>query len=138
MPTIRAQLYANVCMYTCANVKTNHCLDEDLMYLHATGNSVLQYVAVCCSVLQCVAVCCKTNHCLDEDLMYLHATGKSKVCVCVCVLQCTVECCRGYECVLQSGVVYCSVLQCAASWVSLAKARSLCLCVLKCTAECCI
>ena len=68
---------ANAYMYTCINVEKDYCLDEDLMYLYATSNSVLQCVAVCCSVLQCVAVfcsvlqcvavCCTTNH-------YLHAT----------------------------------------------------------------
>jgi len=51
--------------------------------------SVLQCVAVCCSVLQCVAVEC----------MYL-----------LSVLQCVAVCCSVLQCV----AVCCSVLQCVA------------------------
>jgi len=64
--------------------------------------SVLQCVAVCCSVLQCVqcdAVCCSVLQCVA-------------VCCSVCsVLQCVAECCR----VLQSVAECCSVLQCVAA-----------------------
>jgi len=33
--------------------------------------SVLQYVAMCCSVLQCVAVCCSVSQCVAVSIMLL-------------------------------------------------------------------
>jgi len=103
----------------------------------AVRNSVLQYVAVCCSVsssdtndgigtpmcvmnrvkccsvLQCVAVCCSVLQC---------------VAVCCSVLQCVAVCCSAsvmnrVKCV----VVCCIMLQCAA----------VCCSVLQCVAVCC-
>ena len=72
------------------------------------GNSHVAWVAVFCSVLQCVAVCCRVLQCVVVPV-----GGNSHVaCVAVCcrVLQCVTVCCR----VLQSVAVCCSVLQCLA------------------------
>jgi len=68
-------------------------------------SSMLQCVAVCCSVLQCVAVCCSVLQ---------------QVAVCCSVLQCVAVCCSKLQCVavccseLQWVAVCCSVLQCVA------------------------
>jgi len=55
--------------------------------------SLVQCVAVCCSVLQCVAVCCSVLKCIA---------------VCCSALQCVAVCCSVLQCV----AVCCSVLQC--------------------------
>jgi len=75
--------------------------------------SLLQCVAVICSVLQCVAVCCSVMQC---------------VAVCCCVLLCVAVCCSVLLCV----AVCCSVLQ----FVVRLADRS-CLGVLQCVAVCC-
>jgi len=46
--------------------------------------SVLQCVAMCCSVLQCVAMCCSVLQCIA---------------VCCSVLQCVAVCCSVLQCI---------------------------------------
>jgi len=59
-------------------------------------------VAVRCSVLQCVAVCCSV-HCIVNDRVIHHDTYA----VCCIVLQCAAVCCSVLQCVAE----YCDVLQ---------------------------
>jgi len=66
--------------------------------------SVLQCVAVCCSVLLCVVVYCS-------------------------MLQCVAVCCSVLQCV----AVWCSVLQCVAVWCSVLQCVAVCCSVLHCT-----
>jgi len=61
--------------------------------VYAVCCSVLQCVAVCCSVLQCVAVCCSVLQCVavrstmqqNTDIAFNAATvlGGSGICMCV-------------------------------------------------------
>jgi len=67
---------------------------------------VLQGNAACCSVLQCVAVCCSVHGGLVSVL-------------CCSVLQRGAVCCRVMQCV----AVCCSVLQCA--WRSCERTHSM-------------
>jgi len=89
---------------------------------------VLQHVAACYSVLQCVAVCCSVdsfNMLLSQQLnstKLLHCIG-TLVSVCCSVVQRGALCCS----VVQCGVVCGSVLQCVA----------VCCSVLQCIAMCC-
>jgi len=53
--------------------------------------TLLQCVAVCCSVLQCVAVCCSVLQCVEVCCSVLQCFA-----VCRSVLQCVAVCCRGY------------------------------------------
>jgi len=89
------------------------------MYIHPL--SMLQCVAVCCSVLQCVAVCCSVPcSCISSGIvymcMYIHPFS---------MLQCVALYCRVMQCVavhcsvLQCVAVYCSVLQCVAVYPAL-------------------
>jgi len=68
--------------------------------------SVLQGVAVCCSVLQCAAH--HATHCVYVELL---AAGRHSQCC--SVLQCAAVCCSVLQCV-QCVAVCCSVLQCVA------------------------
>ena len=91
--------------------------------------SVLQYVAVCCSVLQCVAVasyqsppyqvccsalqrvavCCILSVTTVPGVWQCVAVSYSALqCVPLCVLQCVAECCSVLQCV----AVCCSVPLC--------------------------
>jgi len=74
---------------------------------------------VCCSVLQCVAVCCSIS--FGEQLHIMYSGVLQHLCVCVTqthvdhflsgsVLQCVAVCSR----VFQSVAVCCSVVQCVA------------------------
>ena len=78
--------------------------------------SVLQCVAVCCSVVQCsvvqcVAVCCNVLKLLRCSLLQSFAEFRSMLqCVGQCVGQCVAVCCSVLQCV----AVCCSVLQCGA------------------------
>jgi len=56
------------------------------------------YVAVCCSVLQCVAVCCSVL----LELMIEAAKAKECVAVCCSVLQCVGVCCSVMKCVARA------------------------------------
>ena len=67
---------------------------------------ILQCVAVCCSVLQCVAVCCSVLQC--GAVWYCNTRLISRIAVCCSVLQCVAVCCSVLQCV----AVCCSVLQC--------------------------
>ena len=60
------------------------------MYGGNVIQSVLQCVAVCCSALQCVAVCCRVPPL---------SVGRVRVMVCCSVLQCVLVCCSSLECV---------------------------------------
>ena len=77
--------------------------------------SVVQCVAVCCSVLQCVAACCSVLQCVLQCVVVCcglwkgcHAPFKQVKCVAVCcsVLQCVAICCS----MLQYVAVCCSML----------------------------
>ena len=61
----------------------------------------------CCSVLQCVAVCCSL---LQSVVMLVNPGYGGWRCGCCSVLPCVAVCCS----VLQCAAVSCSVLQCAA------------------------
>jgi len=88
--------------------------------------SVLQYVAVCCSVrkwccqrrLRCVAECCSV-------LQRAQVALSTSPAVCCSVLQCVAVCCsvRRWRCQhhLQCVAVCCSVLQCVAVCCSVLK-----------------
>ena len=90
--------------------------------------SVSQFVAMCCSVLQCVTVCCSgASH--SENVFppppHLHTQNSSvmqsvavccsalqRVAVCCSVLQCVAVCCSRFaasvKCVLHNSVLCCS------------------------------
>jgi len=99
--------------------------------------SVLQCVAVCCSVfsvLQCVAVCCGVSQhvamrcnvlqCVALSCALLHLPQRASMC---CrVLQCVAECCSVLQCVAECCTVR-RVLYCAA----------VCCCALQCVVVCC-
>jgi len=91
-----------VCVAVCyhrlslgAHVPTGNCLDVTPLHMAISGGcSVLQRVAVCCSV------CCSV--CLDVAPLHMAVS-------CGCsVLQCVAVCCS----VLQCAAVCCSVLHC--------------------------
>ena len=115
------------------------CLDLDLNgpIVHCGG------LLVCCSVLQSVAVCCSVclylELCLDLDLngLTVHSGG-----LCCSVLQCVAVCCSVLQCVavccsvLQCVAVCCSVLQCVAVYCSVLQCVAVC--VLSYTVEVCL
>jgi len=74
--------------------------------------SVLQGVRVCCSVLQCVAVSCSVLQCLAilnvPSSWAIHTSPDTKS-----VLQCAAVCCSVLQCVAVCWVC-CSVRQCVA------------------------
>jgi len=81
---------------------------------------------MCCSVLQCVAVCCSVPLCLLQCFcLFLNTRCSVLQCVLVCfsVLLCVAVCCS----VLLCAAVCCCVLQCVA----------VCCNVLLCVAVCC-
>jgi len=92
-------------LQVCCSVWIGVCRDSQTRLLVACGTcvtvSVLQCVAVCCSVLQCVAMCCSVLRC-----------------VAVCCSTCVAVCCS--TCVTVYALLYlcCSVLQCAAACCS--------------------
>ena len=66
---------------------------------------------MCCSVLQCVAVCCSVLLFADPLVAAQATQGRLKcVAVCCSVLWCVAVCCSVFQCV----TVRCSVLQCVA------------------------
>jgi len=71
--------------------------------------SVLQSVAVCCSVLPCVAVCCSVSR--------SHDRRRQRVSQCCSMLQRVAACCSVLQCV----EICCSVLQCVAVCCSLSR-----------------
>jgi len=56
---------------------------------------ILQCIAVCCSVLQYVAVCCSVLHCMCRVLHYTFCSALQCVAVCCSMLQCVAVCCSG-------------------------------------------
>jgi len=73
-------------------------------------------LAVCCSVLQCVAVCCSVQ-CLTMTTHVTELFGgqmSSELDVCCSVLQCVAVRCSALQCV----AVFCSVLQCYNDYTS--------------------
>jgi len=87
------------------------CVVVCRIVLQCVAGSVLQYVAVCCSmmrkstglagrpfVLQCVAVCCCVLH-------FVAVCCRQRVAVCCSILHCVAMCCR--QCV----AACCSMLQ---------------------------
>jgi len=86
-----------------------------------TGTSVLQCIAVCCSVWQCVAVRCSViaaSLCLWPHALPILIHRYECAEVCDAVLQCVTECAEVCDAVcysaLQCVAVCCSVLQCVA------------------------
>jgi len=75
--------------------------------------SVLQYVAVCCSVLQCVAAYVAQGGVATAAGSMRAAS--IEFCACCSVLQCVTVCCSVLQCVACVAVccMCCSVLQCA-------------------------
>ena len=75
-------------------------------------DSLVQCVAVCCSVLQCVAACCSVLQyvavCYLSKSTWRRGLSSS---VCCSVLQCVAVCCSVLQCV----AVCCSMWQCAIS-----------------------
>jgi len=110
---------------------------------------------VCCSVLQCVAVCCSVplsvsfcivfhatkdaHHTLSFCSVFLGLLSVFLHVLRVCVLQCVAVCCSVLQCV----AACCSVLQCVAVRCSLFLGllsvflQVLRVCVLQCVAMCC-
>jgi len=100
------------CVAVCCSV---HITEEELFSCFRTYVSprVLQCIAVYCSVLQCVAVCVAV--CCS-----VHITEEPSSCFrtevsleCCSVLQCIEVCCSVLQCV----AVCCSVLQCVAEYI---------------------
>jgi len=96
------------CVAVCCSVR--HTSTSESVY---ESVSVLQCVAVCCSVLQCVAACCSVLQCVALLDILLLVRVSMRVSMCCSVLQCVAVCCN----VLQSvavccAAVCCSVLQC--------------------------
>jgi len=88
--------------------------------------TVLQCVAVCCSVLQsCVVVSYKTSR--------LQEFPETIEVLCCSVLQCVAVCCSVLQCV---AVCYCAVY-CAAVCCSVLQCVAVCCSVLQCVAVCC-
>ena len=95
---------------------------------------------MCCSVLQCVALCC--------SVLYEHACRSALVprgCVWCSVMQRVAACCilrrhtREFSHV-QEGFIccsFCSVLQCVAVCCSVLQCVAVCCSVLQCVANCC-
>jgi len=124
------------------------------IYLMCMGCSVLQCVAVCCSVLLCVAgrrvtshihicvcvaVCCSLLQCVAECCFVLQEDESRRIYLYVYVLQCVAVCCSVLQCVAECCFVlqedelhriylYVYVLQCFAVLCS----------VLQCVAVCCL
>jgi len=102
--------------------------------------------SLCCSVLQYVAVCCTVLHCLEHHLAtdLMHFVLASKV-FCCSVLHCGLVVCRSVmRCValicsvLQCVAVCCSVLQCVFVFkIVLISKKNHVLRVLQCVAVCC-
>jgi len=96
---------------------------------------IVVFTFLCCSVLQRVAVCCSVLHCvvrqarsrMNESCLFQLARSLlfyiAVRIVCCSVLQCVAVCCSVLQCV----AVCCSVFQCVA----------LCCFVLQCVAVCC-
>ena len=77
--------------------------------------SVLQCVAVCCRVLQGVAVCYSVLKCFavfNFTVIFWRSSSQTSACVLQCVAVRVAVCC----CVVQRVAVCCSVLQCVAVW----------------------
>jgi len=92
--------------------------------------SVLQCVAVCCSVLQCVAPCCTVLHrvalccTVFRSLIYTLSESNAEIPLQVPnklhrVLQCVAVCCSMLQYVAESCAVCCSMLQYVAECVSM-------------------
>ena len=62
-----------------------------------SNGSVLQCVAVCCSVSQCVAVCRSVSQCVESPVCDM--LSRDCVAVCCSVLQCVAVCCSVLQCV---------------------------------------
>ena len=92
-------------------------------------SSILPRISRCsvrCSVLQCLAVCCSVDTCR------LFLPG-SRAAECCSVLQCLAVCCS----VLQSVAVCCRVLQSVAECCRVLQCVAVCCSVLQCVAVCC-
>jgi len=113
--------------------RITHTRMGDIKYAWVTSHMIISYFTqdlwhvfvstfiVCCSVLQCVAVCCSVCSVLQC------------VAVCCSVLQCAAVCCSVLQCV----AVYCSVLQCVAMCCSMLQCGAARCNVLQCAAVCC-
>jgi len=101
-------------------------------------DTVTRLVQFCCSVLQCVAVSCSVLQRVSQR----HSRETHPVCcsvlqcvvVCYRVLPCVIVCCSLLHCV----ALCCSVLQCAVLCCNAMQRLSMCCNVLKCVAVCCI
>ena len=88
----------------------------------------------CCSVLQCVAVCCSVSQCVADQPHVRRSLF-------ACVLQCVAECCSVSQCVavcrsvLQSVAESCSVSQCIAECCSVSQCVAVCCSVLQCVSS---
>jgi len=69
--------------------------------------SVLQSIAVCCSVLHCLAMSCRACRLLRISTL---PSVVQSIAVCCSILQCVAVCCSILQCV----AVCCSILQCVA------------------------
>jgi len=125
--------------------RTHACLSHvnashaRMLHTHACLSLSRGQVAVCCSVLQCVAVCCSVCSVMRCVAVCCSALQCVAVCaVCCSVLQNVAECCR----VLQSVAVCCSVLQQGNHThprLILSRMRAaVCCSVWQCVAVCCV
>jgi len=92
------------CVAVCGSVLQYIAVCCSLVQCVAVCGSVLQYVAVCCSLVQCVAVCCIVLQCVAVFCSVLQYGS---------MLQCLAVCCSVLQCVS----VFCSALQCDKSFV---------------------
>jgi len=99
----------------------------------ATGIILPATHSALCSVLQCVALCCSVLH------LICHKYQPHTLVVCCSALQCAVVCCSVLRCVADRCrvVVFCSVLQCVAQCCSVLQCVAVCCSVLQCAAVCC-
>ena len=132
---------------TCQCVYSEGVIDRNSQFV-ALSCSLLQNVAVCCSLLQCVndirivealqhvathciATCCSVLQCVNDNTLYCNVL--LHVAVRVPLLQCVAVCCSVLQCV----AVCCSMLQYVAVCCSMLQYVAVCCSVLHCNAMCC-
>jgi len=105
----RKRVHIEVCKYAYRRSQSiSHNVTVCCVILHLSpedAGSVLQCVAVCCTMLQCVAVCCGVLQCVA---VVVCCTWLQCVAVCCGVLQCVAVCCSMFLTELCSTAANCS------------------------------
>jgi len=60
------------CVAVCCSVFVLRLMGVMAAVYYSHDYSVLQYVALCCSVSQCVAVCCSVLQCVSSNTYWSH------------------------------------------------------------------